>query len=701
MSSSVTEQILPSPDEVCVRFLPSGRRGLVTRGTTVLQAAAYLGVDIASICGGSGLCHRCEVVPVCPQDNVFDALSPPGPTERRAATQQGHFSSTRLACQAKVMADITIDVPPRSQVHQQLVRKQVRDADVAIHAGITLYVLQVAEPDMHEWRSDWLRVVDALGSRRDGTGQRGCDCDAGVMADLPDTLRAGRWQVTVAVREPADGEQTATVIAAWPGVEQVALGVAIDIGSTTIAAQLCDLQTGEVIDSAGVMNPQIRYGEDLMSRVAFAMMHPDRWREMTHAVRRAIADLVNDLLIRSGNTPDKVLSLSAVGNPVMHHLFLGINPQALGSAPFALAVETAQKRSAHELGLPACTGAQIYLLPCIAGHVGADAAGMILAERPDQQSAVTLLVDVGTNAEIVLGNRERLLACSSPTGPAFEGAQISCGQRAAPGAIERVSIDPDTLVPRYRVIGCPLWSDEPGFAGAIAGTGVTGICGSGLIDAIAQMRLTSLLREDGTIDGALAARCSHVQSDGRTYAFELAGKSTGCQQPVRITQNDVRAVQLAKAALYAGVELLRERLGNVAIEQVRLAGAFGSYIDVRSALILGLLPDCPEEHVSAVGNAAGTGARTALLDTRSRVLIERLVNRVEKIETAIESTFQDKFIAAMSIPHADHPFDTLRNRVQLPVSSGQGATGAASASRAGRRHRRRRHVVPVEPPPEH
>ena len=365
-----------------------------------------------------------------------------------------------------------------------------------------------------------------------------------------------------------------------------------------------------------------------------------------------------------------------VGNPIMHHLVLGLDPTELGGAPFALTIDAAYETRARELGLDIAPGAFVYALPCIAGHVGADAAGVVLAEGPYLKDELTLLVDVGTNAEIVFGNRERLLACSSPTGPAFEGAQISCGQRAAPGAIERVRIDSSTLEPKFKVIGCDLWSDEQGFAEATEATGVTGVCGSGIIEAIAEMFLAGIVSEDGVIDGALADRTKRVEQVGRTFAYVLS------EGPPRllIYQTDVRAIQLAKAALYAGAKLLMERAGEKP-ERVTLAGAFGSHIDPAYAMTLGLIPDCDLSKVASAGNAAGTGARIALLNLAARAEIESVVRGIEKIETAIEPSFQRHFVAAMAFPNKEDAFPNLAKRVQLPARKEPGAEG-------GRRRRR-------------
>jgi uncharacterized 2Fe-2S/4Fe-4S cluster protein (DUF4445 family) len=305
---------------------------------------------------------------------------------------------------------------------------------------------------------------------------------------------------------------------------------------------------------------------------------------------------------------------------------------------------------------------------------------MILAERPDLNEELTLLVDVGTNAEIVLGDRRRLLACSSPTGPAFEGAQISCGQRAAPGAIERVRIDPVTLEPRFKIIGSDLWSDEAGFPDAVARNGITGICGSGIIEVIAEMYLAGIINQDGVVDGQLSARSDRVVAAGRTFSYVVHRGSVS----LTITQNDVRAIQLAKAALYAGIRLLMEHMGAETVDRIRLAGAFGSHIDVKYAMVLGMIPDCDLAKVQSAGNAAGTGARIALLDYSSRKTIEDLVRRVEKIETALEPRFQLHFVEAMAIPHKSASYPNLRKAVQLPAAK-ESASQSETRGRRGRR----------------
>ena len=670
-----------SVKDALVVFTPSGRRGRFPVGTPVLQAARSLGVDIDSVCGGRGICGRCQVL-VSEGDfakhglvSRAENLSSFGAVEQEYCSTQTLDFGRRLSCSAQLLGDVVIDVPSSSQVHKQVVRKQAEAHDVELDPLIRLHYVEVQQPDMHDPSGDLRRLEDSLEFEWRLTDLA---CDVNVLQQLQVALRQGQWKVTVAVHASRQ------IVAVWPGFKEHVYGLAVDVGSTTIAAHLCHLASGEVVASAGVMNPQIRFGEDLMSRVSYVMMNPGGDKDMTTAVRAALNELALDVASQAGITPQDILEATFVGNPIMHHLLLGINPVELGGAPFALATDRAITLWAVEIDFLIHRNARIYVLPCIAGHVGADTAGVILAERPDLSDKVSLLVDVGTNAEVVLGNNQRMLACSSPTGPAFEGAQISCGQRAAPGAIERVRIDPVTLEPRFKVIGCELWSDEPGFDAAVAGSGVTGVCGSGIIEVLAEMYLAGIIRHDGTISGDLVVRNPRIQADGRTFSYELY-RATASAPALKVMQNDVRAIQLGKAALYAGVRLLMERMGIDKVDRIRLAGAFGSHIDVKYAMVLGMIPDCELEQVSSAGNAAGTGARIALLDQRSRREIEQLVRRVEKIETAVEPRFQEFFVEAMAIPHLTAPFECLRRVVTLPERTVVESDSSARGRRAARR----------------
>ena len=666
--------------EARVVFTPSGRRGAFERGTTVLDAARRLGVDLDSVCGGRGICGRCQVE-VSEGEHAKHGLtstaghlSAVSDVERAYARDRGLAAGRRLGCTAQIEGDLVVDVPPESQVYRQVVRKEADARDVEIDPVVRLHYVEVEEPSLASPSGDLARVRDALARE---WGLEGLDCDPTILPALQPALREGEWTVTVAVH---DGT---TITAVWPGFHDRAYGIAFDVGSTTIAGHLCDLHSGDVLASGGAMNPQIRFGEDLMSRVSYVMMHPGSQKELTRVVRGALAKMTAELAKHAGIDRADILEVTLVGNPVMHHLFLGLDPTELGGAPFTLAVDDALRFRASELNLPVNAGARVYVLPCIAGHVGADTAGVVLAEGPHLTDELTLVVDVGTNAEIVLGNRERLLAASSPTGPAFEGAQISSGQRAAPGAIERVRIDRDTLEPRFKVIGQDAWSDDPAFGE----TAVTGICGSGIIEVVAELHLAGVLTTDGTIDGAAAARTPRVVGDARTFSYVLYDG----EPELQVTQNDIRQIQLAKAALYAGCRLLLDRYGVDCVDRVRLAGAFGNQIDPLHALVLGLVPDCEPANVTAAGNAAGTGARIALLNRAARAEIEDVVRRIEKVETAMEPRFQEHFVRAMAIPHDTDPYRRLASVVKLPArrTSGADATGRGRRKRTARGRERR------------
>ncbi len=632
-----------------VIFTPSGRRGSFPEGTTVLDAARALGVDLDSVCGGRGLCGRCQVV-IGSRPGVEarpERLSQPGPTELDYQGKRPLVDGHRLGCAAHIQENVVIDVPAESQVHRQVVRKRAGVSALPVDPVVRLHYVEVAEPDLASPTGDLERLIAALGEQWELTG---LEIDHRLLAQIQTVLRQGKWAVTVAVREGRD------LIAIWPGFRDLAVGIAFDVGSTTIAGHLCDLTTGAVLASAGRMNPQIGFGEDLMSRVSYVMMNEDGASRLTMVVRQALDELVGELVGEGGVERTDVLELTLVGNPIMHHLALGFDPRELGTAPFALVTTSALSTPAAELGLGVHPGARVYTLPCIAGHVGADAAGAVLSEGPHRGDSLQLLVDVGTNAELVLGNKHRLLAASSPTGPAFEGAQISSGQRAAPGAIERVRIDKTSLEPRFSVIGQEAWSDESGFDFE----GVTGICGSGIIEAIAGLFLAGVIDTDGVIRDP-ANPSPRIMPSERTFSYVL------CFEPrIEVTQADVRAVQLAKAALYAGARLLMDHYGVDRVDEIRLAGAFGSHIDPIYAMVLGMIPDCDLDRVSAAGNAAGVGAMMALLSGVARVEIETTAASIEKVETAVEPRFQEHFVAALAIPHKTDPFPMLSKAIDLP-----------------------------------
>jgi len=670
-----------------VIFTPSGKRGRVPDGTSVLDAARRLGVDLDSVCGGRGICSKCQVTPGIgdfPKHGVTaaaTALSPFNEVEARYDRIRGLAEGRRLGCQARIQADALIDVPAESQVHKQVIRKAASDRVIEMDPATRLRFVQVPQADMHAPTGDWERAAAALAA---DWGIEDARLPPSLLPRLQPALAEGDGGITLAVHEAADGR--IRILDLWPGLHEGALhGLAIDLGSTTIAAHLADLATGRVLASGGVMNPQIRFGEDLMSRVSYAMMNEGGAAELTRAVRRALGDLARQLAQEAGVAPGTILEAVLVCNPVMHHLALGIDPTPLGQAPFALATSSALDMPAADLGLEINPQARLYILPLIAGHVGADAAAVALSEGPGKSDDLTLIVDVGTNAEIILGNRHRVLACSSPTGPAFEGAQISAGQRAAPGAIERVRIDPQTKEPRFKVIGCDLWSDDPDFPAQSAATGVTGICGSGIIEAIAEMRLAGLVDRQGLIGSTEQTGSARCIAQGRTHAYLLHRPEDGPGDggaEILVTQGDIRAIQLAKSALYAGARLLMDEMGTDSVDRVVLAGAFGAHISPLHAAVLGMIPDCPLDRITSAGNAAGTGARIALASLAARRAIEADVRAITKVETAIEPRFQEHFVAASALPHASAPFTELTRAVTLPEP--------AFNAGGGERRRRRR-----------
>ena len=670
-----------------VVFAPSGLTARVKPGTTVLDAARSVGADLDSTCGGRGLCGRCQVVPTAGSfskwriESTADALTGWSSTEEDYTGRRSITDGHRLGCAAQVCGDVVVEIPAASQVHKQVVRKSVDLGDLEIDPLVRLHYLELPKADLDADVGGLSEQIGTLlAAEYDVAMAR---VAAHVLPLIAPAAKAGGNTITVAVRRGCE------VCAVYPGYVDRALGVAVDVGSTTVAGHLVDLSTGEILATHGVMNPQIRFGDDLMSRVSYVMMNPGGEVELTAVIRRALDQMVGELVGSADAERDEVLDMTIVGNPIMHHLILGIDPTPLGQAPFVLATDSAVELRAVDLQIDA-RFSQVYLLPCIAGHVGADTAGAILAEGPHRSDDLQLLVDIGTNAEIVFGSSGRLLAASSPTGPAFEGAQISAGMRATTGAIERVRIDRDTFEPRVKVIGADVWSDDALFDVQTAALDISGICGSGIIEVIGELYLAGLVDVDGTIRSDGPSKTNRVFADGRTFSYRLLGESDDPADNINVTQDDIRAIQLAKAALRAGIDLLCEHAGTTdpdAIASVRLAGAFGAHIDPLYAKVLGLVPDVPVAQVASVGNAAGAGAVRALLSAGQRTQIEDTVRRVDKIETATEPRFQELFVNAMGFPHTTRPTPNLAAETVLPTPQ-ERAVGAGARQRTGRRRPR-------------
>ncbi|RME84759.1 MAG: DUF4445 domain-containing protein [Caldilineae bacterium] len=670
--------------------MPSGRRARVAEGTSLLEAARQMGVEIESICGGRLTCGKCKVrveeghFPKHGIESRADHLTPPGQEELDLLERMG-ARGARLSCSAYVCGDVLSFVPEESRAQKQIIRKSATERAIEVVPAVRQVYVEVDRAVLGEHRGDWGRLQDALAEQWQLTE---LSIDLQALQRLQTALRQGNWAVTVTLWHDRE------VIDVQPGYQEGAYGLAVDIGSTTLAAYLCDLRTGELLATESAMNPQVAYGEDLMSRISYAMMHKDGLAKMHKAVIDALNKLAAQAARAAGIRTRQIYEAVFVGNTTMIHIFLGINPVELGGAPFALANRDSMDFKARDLGLRLHPGANVHVLPAEAGHVGADNVGVLIAEEPyRQEEEIVLIVDVGTNAEIVLGNSRWLYSASSPTGPAFEGAQIRYGMRAAPGAIERVRIDPATKEPRFRVIGEERWSDEWDLRPDAPTESqpkhlAAGICGSGIIEAIAEMYLSGIILPDGRFNPA--CRGERFRWEGRKGAYVLArAEESAMGEEILVTHEDVRNIQLAKAALYAGAKLLMMRAGVEKVDRVTLAGAFGSYIDPLHAMVLGLIPDCELSKVHAVGNAAGDGARIALLNRRKRLEAMEVAHTIRYIETAVDPDFQEQFVGAIHLPHATDPYPHLEGI--LP----EGGTTEAQARARPRRRSRRRQKQPT------
>jgi len=636
-----------------VCFLPSGESGEIEAGTTLRDAAHLLGVGIETICGGQSVCGKCKVRVLegpQPEHGITSGgthVSPPTPEEQRYTGRRPLRDGERLSCQARVRGDVVVYVPEESRVDRPIVLKAACNRSIEIAPTIHKHYVRPAPPSMANPIGDWERLAAALDEH---FALRHLRIDLSVLRELSAALRADHGAVTVTVW---DGRE---VIRVEPGYSERAYGLAVDLGTTTVAAYLCDLATGEVLASSSTMNPQIAHGEDVMNRIASAK-GPDRLATMQRLVVDAVGELARDAATQASLTPADISEVVLVANTAMHHIFLGLDVQALGIVPFTPAVSGALDLKARDVGLAILPSANVHVLPIEAAFVGADNVAVLLAEEPHTRDEVQLIIDIGTNAELLLGNRDRLLSASCPTGPALEGACIKYGVRAAAGAIEQVRIDPRTREVRFRVIGNPKWSTRLRPEEAQA----HGLCGSAILEAVAEMLRTGVIDKTGRVLNGQGFKRVRPCAEGG-YEFVIAwAEQTVLGEDITITQDDIRAIQLAKAALYAGSQLLLRRFGIARPDRVVLAGAFGSVIDIPRALCLGLFPDCGLDNVRAVGNAAGDGARIALLNRNKRTEADRMARWVEYVELTTESGFMDLFTDATHLPHASDAFPSLNN----------------------------------------
>jgi uncharacterized 2Fe-2S/4Fe-4S cluster protein (DUF4445 family) len=646
-----------------VIFQPSGRRGEVEEGKTILEAAQALGVDIEGLCGNKKVCGKCKVrieEGYFEKDNIESGmahLSPITEAEKKHIKPEDG-PGIRLSCTAEVHGDVKVFVPERSRAGKQVVRKAAKELSIKLDPAVKKYNVDLVAPTLHDMTTgDWERILKFL---EDDYGLKGLTFDYLVVKDLQDVLRKGAWKATVTVW--IDRE----IIKIEPGFVEACYGLAVDIGTTTCVGYLTDLNTGRVVNTESMMNPQVPYGEDVMSRITYAMSNPGGLETMQKAIiqglneiiERSVADIRKD-----GPNPGRVIDdLTIVFNTAMHHIFLGLNPEYIGRSPFIPAVQSSLDIKARDLGLRINPSAYIHVLPIEAGFVGADNVGVLIAEEPYNQDEMVLIIDIGTNGELLLGNRNRVCSTSCATGPAFEGAQIKFGMRAAPGAIETVEIDPETKEPRYKVIGKADWHTH------IEKVNAKGLCGSGIIQVVAEMFKAGIIDKSGRFVLDLGTPRVRRDADGKPEYVLAWASETSIGQDITVTQGDVRALQLAKGALYTGAKLMMKKLGIEKLDRVILAGAFGSHIDREASLTLGMFPDCPIDKVYAVGNAAGDGSRMALLNRGKRKEANERARWVEFVEIATDPAFEKEFMQAMHIPHMKDKFPNLKELLEKAKS---------------------------------
>lgn len=625
-------------------FQPSGRRGHIDVGKNLLEVSRELGVDLESVCGGKKTCGKCKVrvqkgfFERHGIESRFEHLSPLTDEEKQLLSPEEIEKGYRLACAANILGDLLLFVPEESRGGRQVVRKDVTLRKIGLNPAVKTYTLKLDKPTLADPLGDYERLLAGLSSQHHLSG---LSAGRAFLARLPHALREGDWRVTVAVWMGKE------IIRVMPSASMNCYGLAVDIGTTTVAGYLCNLADGQVAAVHSMMNPQVTYGEDVMSRVTYIMTTDDGLAELHREIITAINKIVASVCSKTEIKPEDILELCVVGNTVMHHIFLNVSPISVGVSPFVPVVQAAVDVKAAELHVGVNESANVHVLPVEAGFVGADNVGVLIAEAPYEKDEMQLIIDIGTNGEILVGNRTKLLAASCATGPALEGAHIKFGMRAAPGAVERVRISPEGLVVEYRVIA----GDDDHLA--------RGICGSGIIDAVAEMFRAGIIEKSGRFNKSLSS--PRLVLDGKSREFILVPKEeTSVGRDITIAAGDVRAVQLAKSAIYAGSKILMQKLGVRKLDRVVLAGAFGTYIDRASAMLMGMFPDCPIEQVVAVGNAAGDGARMALLDISKRHEAAEQARRVEYIELTLEQDFQREFVEAMHFPHMSDQFPNLK-----------------------------------------
>ena len=593
-----------------VDFEPVGRRIPCESGETILDAAQKAGIMLNSICGGDGTCGRCIV-------RLMDGqVSSPNVTEE-AELGEKVSAGWRLACQVEVLGDVRIHVPPDSLATAQRTQTEGRTPPIELDPAVRAVTVSLQAPTMADLRSDADRLRDALGLPE-------LHFPIPVLRTLSTDLRKNDFSVNLFLRG-------SSVVAVRPA-NTAALGLAVDLGTTKLAAYLVDLASGETLATTGSMNPQIAFGEDVMARIAHAMSKPAGGEQLRSAIVQALSEMADDLCTKTGRATADIADGVIVGNTAMHHLFLGLPVRQLGLAPYIAAESASLDIPAHELGFTFAPGANIHLLPNIAGFVGADHVAMLLGSGMLEKSGVVLGLDIGTNTEISLIANSKHYACSTASGPAFEGAHILHGMRAAPGAIEKVLI-------RDGEIMLQTIDHQP----------PVGLCGSGILDLVAQLYKAGIINSRGALN--VSKKDARIRQGAHGLEFVLVAASSSAEREVTFNRSDINEIQLAKGAMRSGVMILLEKAGLTEqdIDAVFLAGAFGTYLDVQSGIDIGMFPKVEKEKFSQVGNAAGTGARMALLSTRIRAKALQMAQHIKYVELTIEPSFSSIFAKNLMI----------------------------------------------------
>ncbi|MBW1786235.1 MAG: DUF4445 domain-containing protein [Deltaproteobacteria bacterium] len=670
-----------------VIFQPSGRRGEVERGLTVIEASRELGADIEALCGEKKVCGKCKVRI---EKGFFEKygiesdpshVSPWQEEEEKFVTEEEREAGFRLGCCAKLEGDALIFVPEESRAGKQVVSKAARDIHIDHNPAVKRYTVEVTAPTFEDPTADFERICDALYREH---GLQDLNIDFFTLRELPNALRDGKWKITVSVWMDRE------VIRVLPGEVEDCYGIAIDIGTTTVAGYFCNLNTMEVLGTESMMNPQCKYGEDVMSRITYHMMNPGGLEKMSRDIIEGLNTIIRQA-VESTHPPkkkvkkkagdekseewvetpeegkeyvrltlDDVEDITLVCNTAMHHILLQLDPEHVGLAPFPPVNHRGLDIKTRDLGIAINKGAYAHVLPNEAGFVGADNVGVLIAEEPYKSDEIQLIIDIGTNGELVLGNKEKLISSSCATGPAMEGAQLTFGMRAAPGAIERIKIDPETHEVDYKVIGRDAWRSfsKP------EEMKTKGICGSGILDVLAELYSSGVVLKSGRFNTEQKSERFRKNPNNKQPEFVIAWKDeTSIGKDVVIAQKDIRQIQLAKGALYCGCKLMMRRMGIEKVDTVKIAGAFGTHVDREKALTMGLFPDCEIEKIQSVGNAAGDGARAALLNREKREEANWVSRNVEYIELTVEEDFQQQFMEAMQIPHMKDIFPHLEGIV--------------------------------------